>query len=113
VLLLTGTMPGKTPTKPGTPLVGDVVSVTADLLTEGDQIKIVATGIYHGTAPTRRPRWFPMPTGRWCSTSSLAPSTRMNCPSAAPDQGVRAGGQIVIEGKSDNVTIDLDRLRRP
>jgi hypothetical protein len=113
-LLLTGTMPGKTPTKPGTPLVGDVVSVTADLSTEGDQVKIVATSIYRGTgtdattavvSDAERPMVLEQFT-RTIDTNELPFGLH-------PTKVYATGGQIVIEGKGENVTIDLDRLRRP
>ncbi|WP_433681228.1 LmeA family phospholipid-binding protein [Nocardia sp. CA-119907] len=113
-LLLAGTMPGKTPSKPGAPLSGDNVSVTADLRVDGDQIKIIATSIYHGTGDvtttavvtdTERPKILEQFT-RTIDTNELPFGLR-------PTKVYATGGQIVIEGKAENVTIDLDRLRRP
>ncbi|MEV6340096.1 LmeA family phospholipid-binding protein [Nocardia vinacea] len=113
-LLLTGTMPGKTPSKPGAPLGGDNVSVTADLVVDGDQVKIVATSIYRGTGDatttavvtdTERPKVLEQFT-RTIDTNELPFGLR-------PTKVSAQGGQIVIEAKAENVTIDLDRLRRP
>ncbi|WP_433196149.1 LmeA family phospholipid-binding protein [Nocardia sp. CA-107356] len=113
-LLLTGTMPGKTPSKPGAPLGNDNVSVTADLRVDGDQVKIIATGIYHGTGDAtttavvtdaERPKVLEQFT-RTIDTNELPFGLR-------PTNVFAMGGQIVVEGKAENVTIDLDRLRRP
>lgn len=113
-LLLAGTMPGKTPSKPGAPLSGDNVSVTADLRVDGDQIKIIATSIYRGTGDVtttavvtdaERPKILEQFT-RTIDTNELPFGLR-------PTKVYATGGQIVIEGKAENVTIDLDRLRRP
>ncbi|WP_330252013.1 LmeA family phospholipid-binding protein [Nocardia sp. NBC_00565] len=113
-LLLTGTMPGKTPSKPGAPLGGDNVSVTADLTIDGDQVKIVATSIYRGTgtdtttavvSEAERPMVLEQFT-RTIDTKELPFGLR-------PTKVYAMGGQIVVEGKSENVTIDLDRLQRP
>jgi hypothetical protein len=116
-LVLTGTLPG-TPlasTRPGAPLGGDKVSIQADLLVDGDQVRIIATGFYKGTGtettPTAvipeadRPAVLEQFT-RTIDTKELPFGLR-------PTKVSAQGGQIVVEGKGDNVTIDLDQLQRP
>ncbi|MEV6431460.1 LmeA family phospholipid-binding protein [Nocardia sp. NPDC051463] len=116
-LVLTGTLPG-TPlasTVPGAPLGGDKVSVQADLLLDGDQVRIVATGFYRGTGTelistavvpeADRPAVLELFT-RTIDTKELPFGLR-------PTKVSAQGGQIVVEGKGENVTIDLDRLQRP
>ncbi|WP_227998315.1 LmeA family phospholipid-binding protein [Nocardia australiensis] len=114
LLVLTGTLPG-TPvasTVAGAPLGGDKVSVQADLLVDGDQVRIVATGFYLGTGTETTPTVFVPEADR---PAVLAQFTRTidtkELPfGLRPTKVYAQGGQIVVEGKGENVTIDLDRL---
>lgn len=112
VLVLTGTMPEV----PGSALSGKAVSVRADLSLDSDQVvHITATGIYRGTG---------------AETTSTAMVTEAERPSVLehftrtidtkafpfgvqPTKVFALGGQIWIEGQSNNATIDLDRLQGP
>jgi hypothetical protein len=117
VLVLTGTLPGAPASSggPRTPLGGDKVSVQADLLLDGDQVRIVATGFYRGTGADATPTAVIPEADR---PAVLAQFTRTIDTKELPF-GVRPtkvspqGGQIWIEGKGENVMIDLDRLQRP
>jgi len=111
-LVLTGTLP-KAPTGQfGATIAGERVSVQADLLLDGDQIRVIATGFYRGPddtssvvvpeedAPAVLARFT-----RTIDTKELPFGIR-------PTEVFALGGQIVVEGQGENVTIDLDRLRR-
>ncbi|MFR9750804.1 LmeA family phospholipid-binding protein [Nocardia sp. 004] len=111
-LVLTGTLPKF----PGTQYSGQKISVQADLLLEADQVKIVATDFYRAdsgaeTMPvaaipeTERPAVLALFT-RTIDTKELPFGIQPTTVSAK-------GGQIVVEGKGTDVTIDLDRLHRP
>ncbi|MGQ4600229.1 LmeA family phospholipid-binding protein [Nocardia sp. R6R-6] len=111
-LVLTGTLPET----PGMQYSGEKVSVQADLFLDGDQVKIVATGFYRGSPGTEtvpvavitdadRPAVLARFT-RTIDTKELPFGVR-------PTKVSAQGGQIVVEGKGVNVTIDLDRLHRP
>lgn len=113
-LILTGTLPeapsgqmsGKQASRP--------VSVTADLLLQGDQVTIVATDLYHDNNPTTAAnppiRDIDRPAvlaqfSRTIDTSELPFGIH-------PSEVFALGGHIVVEGHGDDVTIDLDRLRK-
>ncbi|GAA5065884.1 LmeA family phospholipid-binding protein [Nocardia callitridis] len=111
-LVLTGTLP----TTPGTQFGGKNVSVQADLLLEGDQVKIIATGLYHPTTATEIAQNTVVPEAD--RPAVLARFTRtidtIELPFGVRPTKVSAqGGQIVVEGKGVNATIDLDRLQQP
>jgi hypothetical protein len=111
-LVLTGTMPETAGTKFG----GKEVSVQADLLLDGDQVKIIATGLYHATSATEVTQTSVIPDQD--RPEVLARFTRtidtIELPFGVRPTKVSAqGGQIVVEGKGVNVTIDLDRLQQP
>ncbi|UGT59752.1 LmeA family phospholipid-binding protein [Nocardia asteroides] len=113
-LVLTGTLPEQTggTAAPFGDGESEKVSVMADLLLDGDQVRIVATGMYKGTladaTPTavvpeaERPAVLERFT-RTIDTEELPFGVR-------PTEAFALGGQIVVEGRGENVTIDLDRL---
>ncbi|MCP2279895.1 Protein of unknown function [Nocardia amikacinitolerans] len=115
-LVLTGTLPGSTaqPGKSGAQN-GDKVAVQAELTLDGDQVKIVATGFYRSSdtdltttavvPEADRPAVLARFT-RTIDTKDLPFGVR-------PTKVFALGGQILVEGKGENVTIDLDRLQRP
>lgn len=113
-LVLTGTVP-TTPLGQHSALQldGERVSVQADLILDGDQVRIVATGFYQGPGHDT-----PTPNISVAEqTAVLARFTRTidtkELPFGIQPTEVSAlGGQIVVEGQGRNVTIDLDRLRR-
>ncbi|MEV6772882.1 LmeA family phospholipid-binding protein [Nocardia sp. NPDC051030] len=115
-IILTGTIP----LEPDTPLTvtpngksGETVSVLADLRLDGDQVRITATDIYRGNEAS--PAAVVPEADR---AAVLARFTRTIDTKDLPF-GIRptkveaSGGQIVVEGKGRNVTIDLDRLQQP
>lgn len=99
---------------------GPTVSVLAELRLVDDQVRITATDIYRGKetaltgnddTPTLvvseadKPRVLAMFT-RTIDTRDLPFGIR-------PTKVEASGGQIVVEGKGKNVTVDLDRLQQP
>lgn len=117
-LILTGTLPG-TVTRPGgngAQLSGDKVSVQAELRLVGTQVEITATGFYRGTGPDLPTSTMEVPEvdrpavlamfSRIIDTKELPFGIQ-------PTKVFALGGQIQVEGKGENVTIDLDRLQRP
>ncbi|WP_054816522.1 LmeA family phospholipid-binding protein [Nocardia arizonensis] len=117
-LILTGTLPGLV-TKPGgnnARLSGDRVSVQAELRLVGDQVEITATGFYRGAGPELPPSTAEVPEAD--RPAVLAMFSRIidtkELPfGIKPTKVFALGGQIHVEGKGENVTIDLDRLQRP
>ncbi|MFE6863048.1 LmeA family phospholipid-binding protein [Nocardia sp. NPDC057668] len=125
VIILTGTLPlDSAPESPGPLTVStrskEAVSVLATLRLVGDQIQITATDIYRGTENTvlsgadtsprviseaDKPRVLAMFT-RTIDTRDLPFGI-------VPTKVEAIGGQIVVEGKGDDVTVDLDRLQQP
>lgn len=114
-LVLTGTLPEYAGGRTGTPFgdgEAEKVSVQADLLLDGDQVRIVATDMYRGALTDPAPR-AEVPEAerpgvlerftRTIDTKELPFGVR-------PTEVVALGGQIVVEGRGENVTIDLDRL---
>lgn len=118
-IVLTGTVPPRTTdatTGSTTTGKGQLVSVLADLRLDGDgQIQIVAIDLYHGQEATATPvavlpelpreqvlAWFT----RTIDTRDLPFGVR-------PAKVEAVGGQIMVEGRGKNVTIDLDRLQQP
>ena len=128
VLVLKGTLPttangrvlpvGVTPSSSATRVP---VQIQADLLLEGDKVRIQATGFYTDTTSTAD-------TTAAVTTDSKIPETDHAAVLArfsrtidikelpfgvAPTEVSALGGQIVVEGVGRNVTIDLDRLQQP
>ncbi|MEV0298917.1 LmeA family phospholipid-binding protein [Nocardia sp. NPDC050710] len=122
-LVLTGTLPvaGTRPSTGtrlganGTPLTGDKVSVQADLKLEGDQVTITATGFYRGTSPDLTTTVEVPEADRPAVLARFSRTidTKELPFGITPTKVFARGGQIQVEGKGENVTIDLDRLRRP
>ncbi|WP_330183602.1 LmeA family phospholipid-binding protein [Nocardia sp. NBC_01503] len=123
-IILTGTIPlpdADAPVVPGTRSSGETVSVLADLRLVDDQVRITATDIYRGvgaanqgdvasspppvTPESDKPRVLALFT-RTIDTRDLPFGIR-------PTKVEASGGQIVVEGRGRNVTIDLDRLQQP
>ncbi|RMI29725.1 DUF2993 domain-containing protein [Nocardia stercoris] len=107
-LVLTGSIPLEGETKPTT-----TVSVYADLLLDGDQVRIVATGQAdaadkHQKAVTVPPAEEPNVFARFTRTID----TR-NMPFGVRPETVRArGGDITVTGNADHTTVDLNRFAR-
>lgn len=116
-LVLTGTVPRTgAPTNMAAGQTGVAVAVDADLVLDGDQIRITATGLHRDdtsdltTAPAVVPEVD--------EAAVLAMFTRTidtkDLPfGVTPTKAFALGGQIVVEGRGENVTIDLDQLQRP
>lgn len=126
-LVLTGTLPtasngrilgaGATPT---TSTKRISVRVQADLLLDGDLVRIQATGFYQDRTSG--------PTDTTVSSESEVPEADREAVLArfsrtidtkelpfgvTPTEVSALGGHIVVEGIGRNVTIDLDRLQKP
>lgn len=109
-LVLTGTLP----IVPGASWSGEKVSVQADVRVEDDSVRIVATGLYRGTGADAMKTSIPEADQaavlerftRTIETKELPFGVR-------PSKVTPLGGHIVVEGRGQNVTIDLDRLQRP
>ncbi|WP_319944835.1 LmeA family phospholipid-binding protein [Nocardia macrotermitis] len=118
-LILSGTIPlGPEPRST------ERVSVKADLMLDGDQVRIVATDLYHGeeTAGAN-------PVGNSVMNSfELSPDLDKNAvlarftrtidtrdlPFGVHPTSVKAlGGNIIVEGEGENMTIDMDRFAQP
>ncbi|WP_336086441.1 LmeA family phospholipid-binding protein [Nocardia sp. SSK8] len=110
-VLGTGVVPSSTSTRVP-------VQVQADLLLDGDQVRIQATGFYRDTSG---------PTDTTTTTKNEIPEadqaavlerfsrtidTKELPFGVTPTEVSALGGQIVVEGIGRNVTIDLDRLQR-
>ncbi|WP_063125978.1 LmeA family phospholipid-binding protein [Nocardia fusca] len=114
-LVLTGTLPSAPSGQQGASFAGERVSIAADLLLDGDQVRIVATGLYSeeiSPVPSEPvvddadiPAVLAMFT-RTIDTKELPFGIR-------PTEVTALGGHIVVEGRGRDVTIDLNRLRRP
>lgn len=110
-LILSGTIPlGPEPRST------ERVSVKADLMLDGDQVRIVATDLYHGdeTTTTNSVELSP----DLDKTAVLARFTRTidtrDLPFGVHPTSVKAlGGNIIVEGEGDNMTIDMDRFAQP
>ncbi|MFD4356158.1 LmeA family phospholipid-binding protein [Nocardia sp. NPDC058518] len=96
------------------------VQVQADLLLDGDKVRIQATGFYRDSDSG--------PSDATTTTKSEIPEadraavldrfsrtidTKELPFGVAPTEVSALGGQIVVEGVGRNVTIDLDRLQQP
>ncbi|MFD3704115.1 LmeA family phospholipid-binding protein [Nocardia sp. NPDC058658] len=128
VLVLKGTLPtaangrvlpvGVTPSSSATRVP---VQIQADLLLEGNTVRIQATGFYTDTTGS-------VDTTAAVTNDSKIPETDHAAVLArfsrtidikelpfgvAPTEVSALGGQIVVEGVGRNVTIDLDRLQQP
>lgn len=111
-LILTGTIPA------GPDIAtANKVSVQADLRLDGDQISIAATDLYHGrdTAALNEPTGDDSAPDQ---SAVLARFTRTidtrDLPFDVHPTTVQAqGGQIVVSGEGENVTIDMDQFARP
>ncbi|WP_067886841.1 LmeA family phospholipid-binding protein [Nocardia vaccinii] len=110
-LILSGTIPlGPEPRST------ERVSVKADLTLDGDQVRIVATDLYHGdeTTTTNSVELSP----DLDKTAVLARFSRTidtrDLPFGVHPTSVKAlGGNIIVEGEGDNMTIDMDRFAQP
>jgi hypothetical protein len=109
-LILTGTIPG------GDPHTTNRVSVLADLFLDGDQVRIVATGLYRGsdTTPTTPAAVTPdidkdMVLARFTRTID----TRDLPFGVHPTKVTALGGNIIVEGEGKDMTIDMNRFARP
>lgn len=120
-IILNGTIPlsdSDIPAVPGTK--GETVSVLADLRLVDDQVRITATDIYRGPgAATQTSDASPVTVipesdkARVLALFTRTIDTR-DLPFGVHPQKVEAsGGQIVVEGKGSDVTVDLDRLQQP
>ncbi|WP_280259104.1 LmeA family phospholipid-binding protein [Nocardia wallacei] len=120
--ILTGTIPAgsETSTSDSTDSDKDKVSVSVkvNLLLDGDQVRIVATDLYREksadttaiTTTTQRPELD--------KAAVLARFTRTidtkDLPFGVPPTKVEAlGGNIIVEGEGENMTIDMNRFARP
>ncbi|GAB4582904.1 LmeA family phospholipid-binding protein [Nocardia sp. IFM 10818] len=96
---------------------GQIVSVLADMRLVGNQVQITATDIYRDPQPAT-----PIPISTTApeldKAKVLALFTR-TIDTHGLSFGVRPakvraeGGQIVVEGREEKVTVDLDRLQQP
>ncbi|MFE3546028.1 LmeA family phospholipid-binding protein [Nocardia sp. NPDC059177] len=95
------------------------VQVQADLLLDGDQVRIQATGFYRdtsGPADTTTTTKSEIPEADKAAVLerfSRTIDTKELPFGVAPTEVSALGGQIVVEGIGRNVTIDLDRLQQP
>ncbi|MFI1914287.1 LmeA family phospholipid-binding protein [Nocardia sp. NPDC020380] len=115
-IILQGTVPlsseTDTPALPGT-TGGRLVNVLADLRLDGDQVRITATDIYRGSEAS--------PAALVPEADKAAVLARFTKTIDTKDLpfGIRpatveaSAGQIVVVGKGQNVTVDLDRLQQP
>ncbi|MFI9506044.1 LmeA family phospholipid-binding protein [Nocardia sp. NPDC052566] len=114
-LLLIGTLPGP-PGLTGARYGGAKVAVTADIWLDADrQVRILATSLYRGTGLDFTPT-VDIPEAD--QPAVLAQFTRTieikELPfGIQPSTVIPLGGQIVVGGTAQNVTIDLDRLQQP
>lgn len=96
----------------------DRISVKADLFLDGDQVKLVATDLYHGGVDTTAPMTTASELGPNLDTESvLARFTRTidtrDLPFGVHPTKVRAiGGNIVVQGEGENIRISMDRFAR-
>ncbi|MFI9406218.1 DUF2993 domain-containing protein [Nocardia sp. NPDC052316] len=109
VLCLTGSLPDGTDKQ----FAGKKVAVRAELVVDGGEVKITATGSCPAETDTIPLALLPQPD----QPAVLARFTRTidikELPFGVQPAKVRAdGGWIVAEGKGVNVTIDLDRLQQ-
>ncbi|WP_280261207.1 LmeA family phospholipid-binding protein [Nocardia wallacei] len=119
--ILTGTIPVGTDSTASDSTTTDSdkvsVSVKVNLLLDGDQVRIVATDLYRdksdttiSTTTTTRPDLD--------KAAVLARFTRTidtrDLPFGVHPTKVQAlGGNIIVEGEGENMTIDMDRFARP
>lgn len=111
VLCLTGTLPEFPDVRFG----GENVAVRAELVLDGTQVRVTATGSCKDTNTSTIPVAMLPEADR---PAVLARFTRTidikELPFGVQPAKVRAdGGWIVVQGTGVNVTIDLDRLQRP
>ncbi|QIS17493.1 LmeA family phospholipid-binding protein [Nocardia terpenica] len=110
--ILTGTIPlGPEPRS------RERVSVKVNLLLDGDQIRIVATDLYRGegeTSSTNSALLSPdLDKDAVLARFTRTIDTRDLPFGVHPTQVQARGGQIVVEGEGENMTIDMDRFARP
>ncbi len=126
-LVLTGTLP----TAPNGRILGAGVTpsssakrvpvqIQADLLLDGDLVRIQATGFYHDknsgpadTAKTSESEILEADRGAVLERFSRTIDTKELPFGVRPTEVEALGGHIVVEGVGRNVTIDLDRLQQP
>ncbi|MBB5913134.1 hypothetical protein BJY24_002001 [Nocardia transvalensis] len=121
--ILTGTIPVGSETSAGdsTGTGNDKVSVSVkvNLLLDGDQVRIVATDLYREKAPD---------TATITSTTQQRPELDKDAVLARftrtidtkdlpfgvhPTKVQALGGNIIVEGEGENMTIDMNRFARP
>jgi LmeA-like phospholipid-binding len=104
--VLTGTVPvNGEPTE---------VSVRADLLVEGNQVRLVATDYYYGPDDNRTDLLgLEVARPAVLQQFSRVLDTRQLPFGVVPTRVAAEGSQIVIEGTGEHITIDLDRLQKP
>ncbi|MFC4377189.1 LmeA family phospholipid-binding protein [Nocardia halotolerans] len=126
-LVLTGTLPtapngrilGAAVTPAGSASKGVSVQIQADLLLDGDQVRIQATGFYHdtdnGQADSTTATESEIPEADRAAVLerfSRTIDTKELPFGVEPTEVSALGGQIVVEGEGRSVTIDLDRLQQ-
>lgn len=105
-IVLTGTVPVNG--------VETKISVRADLLIDGTQVRLVATDYYYGPNGERTDM-----TGLEVVRPAILQQfsrildTRQLPFGVVPTRVAAEGSQIVIEGTGQNITIDLDQLQKP
>ncbi|MEU8897889.1 LmeA family phospholipid-binding protein [Nocardia sp. NPDC048505] len=116
-LVLTGTLPSSFNLTDvyGKPLGGQNVKVKADLVLDGDQVKIVATGFYieKSSDPNPSARIPDVDQAMVLERFTHTIDTKELPFGMEPKRVYALGGQIVVEGEAENTVIDLDRLQRP
>lgn len=112
---------GMTTTGGGVVLTGTVtigpfsekVSVAADLLLDGNQVKIAATDFYTGAQGGIDALVPDQLEGAVLGLFDRYIDTRQLPFGVVPTKVTAQGSQIVIEGEGNNVNIDIDELQRP
>lgn len=115
-LVLTGTVArAGAPTNMAAGQTGVAVAVDADLVLDGDQIRITATGLHRSDeSDLATPAVVPeVDEPAVLAMFSRTIDTKDLPFGVTPTKAFALGGQIVVEGRGENVTIDLDQLQRP
>ncbi|MFI6870432.1 LmeA family phospholipid-binding protein [Nocardia sp. NPDC050406] len=117
-IVLTGTVPPRTTDSVtgANATKGQLVSVLADLRLDAEgQIQIVAIDLYRGQENTAIPAAVlpELPREQVLAWFTRTIDTRDLPFGVRPAKVEAVGGQIMVEGRGKNVTIDLDRLQQP